>query len=69
MSDTRPDWMVEDHGGEYCSEDVALDPADAVADDDVDELVLTAGLGPDADEAQKRLRMTEYAMLFPDKAR
>lgn len=63
MTDERPAWMIEDHGGEYCSEDVHLDPADAVADEDADDLVLTAGVDQ-SDEAAKEARRQAYRELF-----
>lgn len=65
MTDERPEWMVEDTDG--CLVDVDLDPADHVADEDVADLVLTAGVDQ-TDEAAKARRRDEYAALFPDAA-
>lgn len=61
MTDERPDWMVEDTDG--CIVDVDLDPADHVADEDADDLVLTAGVDQ-ADEWAKEARRQEYRELF-----
>ena len=62
--DAMPDWMEEDEDG-MC--DASIQPEHPVQDDEIDDLVLVAGVDPDDEEA-KEARRREYARLFPGEA-
>jgi hypothetical protein len=63
--ETKPDWVEDDEGGEYC--DVEVENEDPLDDDDLDDAVIVAGVDP-GDEAAKEARRREYAALFPGDA-